>query len=282
MGIDRREKLSRREFVREYLKPLRPVIVTDAIRDWPALGKWRPEFFRDHYGSLTARVGGAVTRVDQLVNRILASTPEHPGPYLHNQSLDEWPAELRADVLPIPACTQPNWLASRLFPSRESMIFFEFYMGAAGAGFPVVHYDGMHTHAYIMEIYGRKEFWVCPPDQGQYLYPRSGVESNKSQIPDVDHVDLDRFPLFAKATPTRFVLEPGETLFVPSGWWHTTRLLEPIVSVSVNSANAANWRAFVRDYCRDMATARGRARAAATSIYLTALGYLLQPLELLS
>jgi ribosomal protein L16 Arg81 hydroxylase len=54
-------------------------------------------------------------------------------------------------------------------------------------------------------------------------------------------VDLEKYPLFAKAQPAVFVLEPGETLFIPSGWWHTTQMLSPSISLSCNVGNATNW-----------------------------------------
>jgi len=86
---------------------------------------------------------------------------------------------------------------------------------------------------------------------------------------------------FAQARATRFVLNPGESLFVPAGWWHTTRLLSATISVSVNSANAANWRDFRRDFCAGIARDRGSLRARLTGVYLTLLGWVLSTLEML-
>jgi hypothetical protein len=279
--VERRTGLTHREFVREYLEPLRPVILTDAIAAWPALGKWTPEYFRDRWGSLVVTLDGRTLSLRELAEEILASTPERPAPYLRNQLLSAWPEEIRRDVAPLPECTGPNWLESRLFPSRESLTTFEFYIGGRGAGFPMLHYDGLHTHAYIMELYGRKEFWVYPSEQTTFLYPRTGVESNKSEVNDVEHPDLDRFPLFARAEATRFVLEAGETVFVPAGLWHTTRMLTATISVSVNSANGANWGAFARDYTDQFSRSGRPVRSWVTWVYLGLLGQALGGLELL-
>jgi hypothetical protein len=43
--IDKREKLSRKEFLHEYVQKNRPVVITDAAREWKALSKWTPKFF---------------------------------------------------------------------------------------------------------------------------------------------------------------------------------------------------------------------------------------------
>src|ERR1700751_1085360 len=50
-SIDKREKLSRKEFLHEYVLKNKPVVLTDAAREWAALSKWTPQFFRDNYGS---------------------------------------------------------------------------------------------------------------------------------------------------------------------------------------------------------------------------------------
>ena len=65
--------------------------------------------------------------------------------------------------------------------------------------------------------------------------------------------DPVEFPLFDRAQGVRFELHPGETLFVPAGWWHTARILNPSVTVSINGLNRANGEAFRNDYCAHIA-----------------------------
>lgn len=272
-GIDRRrwDRLDRRAYTREYLESLKPVIVLGAIDHWPALGRWTPEFFRERYGSLEVTVDGEAWKLGELIDRILASTPEHPAPYLRNQLVADWPPELSSDISPMPECTRPNYLESRLFPSRVPLTYVEAYIGGAGAVFPCVHYDNLHTHAFLMQLYGTKEYLVFPPDQSRFLYPRAGIEANKSGIPDIENVDLSRFPLFAQAEGMRTELHPGETIFVPAGWWHTARILSTSITVSINGASAANFPAFRRDFCASVAH-RSRLRAALIAPYLSVLG----------
>jgi hypothetical protein len=127
------------------------------------------------------------------------SSSDSPAPYLRNQLVSEWPPELRADVSPMPQCTQPNWLESRFFPSRHPLSSVEVYIGGRGAQFPVLHYDGCHTHAFLMQLHGDKEYIVFSPEQTAFMYPRGGLEMNKSRIDDVLAPDLAAFPLFEQA-----------------------------------------------------------------------------------
>jgi histone arginine demethylase JMJD6 len=251
--IDRRAGLTRAQFEREYLSPPRPVILTDAISHWRALGRWTPQFFKQEHGDLKVEVDGQKMLLRELIARIEASTEDKPAPYLRNQLLADWPPDLRADVTPMPECTQPNWFDSRFFPSKQSMAYVEAYIGGRGARFPVLHYDGLHTHAFLMQLYGDKEYIVFGPGQAEYLYPREGLESNLSQIDDLAAPDHARFPRFDQAKGVRFELHPGETLFVPAGWWHTARILSPSVTVSCNSLNRANSDEFRNDYCASIA-----------------------------
>ena len=156
---------------------------------------------------------------------------------------------MKSDVEPLPEYFLPNWLRDHylLKPVREVLnrgAAIEIYIGGKGGAFPVLHYDGAGTHAFLMQIYGRKQYIVYPPDQERFLYP-SPDKANLSLINSVDRPDLEKFPLFAQAKPTIFVLEPGELLFVPSHWWHTAKMLTPSITISINVLNESNWAELV-------------------------------------
>ena len=272
--ILRKTNLWHHEFVEEHLRPLRPVILTDAIDHWAALTKWTPHFFKENYGSVSLTIDGQHHRMGDFIDLVLNSDPEHPAPYLHNHLLKEGFPELLQDILPLPHCTTPNWFESRLFPSRQSCTFLELYIGGRGAIFPSLHYDGWHTHAFLMQIYGTKHYVVYPPDQTALLYPGKNGASNVSMVNDVEHPDLDQFPLFAKATASHCQLHQGETLFIPGGWWHTARILTTSVTVSANTANAVNWKKVAPDCYAYLARDRPRVYRYALKTYLLALGLL--------
>lgn len=249
--IDRHEwsQLGRQRYVREYIDPLKPVVITGALEHWPARSKWTLDFFLDHYGNLPLEVDGRHLSMAQLIAEVGTSTPHAPAPYLRNYPVKHLPGTLQADIAPMPSCTGPNWLDHPLMTARASLTFLELYIGGEGARFPVLHYDGLHTHAFLMQIQGVKEYVGFAPDQTPYMYSRSG-DVNVSEINDIENWDTNRFALFGNAKGIRFTLHPGETLFMPSGWWHTARILSPSITISINGANAANWSDFRKDFCR--------------------------------
>ena len=91
------------------------------------------------------------------------------------------------------------------------------------------HYDVMDN--FLFNVIGRKLVTLYPPAQSQNLYPNG----SSSPVVDIDHPDLTRFPNFplAQAAAIQFVLEPGDTLFLPALWWHNVLALEPCISVNV-------------------------------------------------
>ena len=260
--IDRHEwsQLGCERYVREYINPLKPVIITGALDHWPARDKWTFEFFKDHHGDLTLEIDGRELSMAQLIDEVIASTPEAPAPYLRNHLVTKLPVALQADIAPMPSCTRPNWLEHPLMSARAPMTYTELYIGGRGAKFPVLHYDGLHTHAFLMQIQGVKEYIGFAPDQTPYLYVRGEPEQasvsqtreqpNISEISDIENWDENRFSLFGSAKGIRFTLHPGETLFMPSGWWHTARILSPSITISINGVNAANWSDFRKDFSR--------------------------------
>lgn len=255
-SIDRRTNLSYLEYVEEYVRPNKPVIVTDAMDHWGAVRKWTPSYFRDHYGSMDIKMGGLT--MGQFIDMVESS--EHDGatdlPYLRNCSLQGSP-ELKADISPLPIYTRPNWFDNPLIPKSIWSKRTALFIGGRSSGFPYLHYENYHEFAFSFQIYGEKEFTVFAPDQSPYLYPlvasRKGI-ANKSSIRDLDNPDLEKFPLFAKAELVRFVLKPGEMLFIPSGWWHTTRMHTVSISINSNAANSFNWNGLMSDHWRSLKT----------------------------
>ena len=277
-SIDRHDwsQLGSERYVRDYVNPLKPVIITGALEHWSARKKWTLDFFEQQYGHLPLKIDGRHLSMAELIAEIKVSSPDAPAPYLRNHLISQLPLELQADIAPMPNCTRPNWLEHPLVSKRASLTFIELYIGGKGAKFPFLHYDGLHTHAFLMQLQGVKEYIGFAPDQTQFMYRKKGSgQPNSSEVDDVENWDHTRFELFGQAKGVRFNLHPGETLFMPAGWWHTARILSPSITVSINGVNAPNWVDFRKDFCRYHMAPR-KLKAALASAYLQGVGAWLQ------
>ena len=247
--IERRNRPEYADFEREFLKPHKPVVISGALDQWKAMA-WTPDYFRDNFPDHPVNINGQSYRMADFIDLVKNSNDDKPAPYLRNQIIDRFLPKVLPDVHPLPPYFSPNWLVgplSQMLRSRLHGGSEELYIGGRGGKFPFLHYDTWHTHAFIAQIHGTKEFTAYAPDQTPYLYVKS--ERRNQSLVDIENPDYDKFPEFAKATAMRFTLQPGEILFIPAGWWHTAKMLSPSISVSVNRANASNWSELTRDMC---------------------------------
>jgi len=113
--------------------------------------------------------------------------------------------------------------------------------------------DVYHTHGFVTQVHGRKEITLFSPVDDEYMYPDK-KRRNWSQIDNIDQPNLNVFPNFQLAKPYRAVVYPGETIFQPSGWWHTTRLLEPCIGIVKSTVDRDLWNRFVNEYYEDFIT----------------------------
>jgi cupin-like protein len=254
IAIERRLELGVEEFRDRYLDAGQPVVIRDAAKNWAAFAKWSPEYLKERCGSRIVPIDGVACEFRSFVDQVLRSVPEDPAPYLIECDMTVQFPELLGEIEPAFAHALPNRFMSKLVPGIRGTkgarrCYPELLIGGRGTRFPVLHYDAFHVHAFITQLYGSKEFTLFAPWETPYLYSIAGM-AHISSIDDVDSPDLDRFPLFAKATRRRVTVEAGDTIFVPAGWWHVTRLLSPSLAVSLNSLTRSNWRGYCADYLR--------------------------------
>lgn len=117
--------------------------------------------------------------------------------------------------------------AAKLFAhGRRSLNAANLWISHRGV-FTQSHFDELENFNVCLE--GRKRFVLAPPGFWEY-YPRSLKDGfgDKSQVFDFDQVDWARYPkLAAKLAQRReLILEPGEMLYLPLGWWHQAESLD--------------------------------------------------------
>lgn len=279
--VDKREQLLRKDFAKEYYNQCKPVVITDATKQWKAHATWSAEFFRNTFASRNVKVGGKFFTMKDFMDLVIASSPENPSPYLNEIIIPEVFPELMPDLQPYFQYSLPDRLKSKLLPrkwgQREGIV--ELLIGGKGTCFPVLHYDGFHMHTFVTQIRGDKEFYFIPPDQTKYLYVEN-AHSNKSPV-SFFNPDYDKYPLFRNVKPTMVVVKEGETIYIPSGWWHTTRILSLSIAVSINSMNRNKWNDYVNDFAQ-LQSNGNKLKSVVFKTYLLSAGKLMSVGEMIS
>lgn len=248
--VDARD-LPYEEFLKKYVATNKPVVIQNAVPGWSALRNWTPEYFRDNFGDQVVEVTyGVKQKMADVMDGVIASTSKKPGPYLHKVIIHHHMPQLLPALAPENVYAFPGRFCSPLMPKRFHRPdgYLKLLIGGVGGKFPLMHFDSDNAHALITEISGDKEFVLFAPEDSPYVYPHADSPST-SQINDLDHVDLARFPEFPKATQYRTIIQPNETIFVPSRWWHSARVVTTSVSVCTNMIHASNWNGFIKISC---------------------------------
>ena len=237
-------------FERDHLYPRRPVCIRESHGHLD-LTRWHPRRLAETVGHREVTLSDDSVAIDfaDYIQSLLrseqhASTadPDHAGiPYMRHVPACETFPELRAEEW-IPRIARPNWLESRelrrLVPALW-LRWVEILIGAAGMGYPSVHFDSFMTHAWVRQMHGTKRFWLWPPFAGQ---PAHLSHDFRTYVLAVEGREVTT--LLGHSLPSEIVLEPGDVLFIPAGWWHLTEILTTSVTLSGNFVNASNWRDF--------------------------------------
>lgn len=118
---------------------------------------------------------------------------------------------------------------------------FNIYVNPAG------HRSGLHYDSVdgtILQMHGSKKVVFFPPSQTYNLYPfpvyihlRHGLKMRCwfSQV-DIEKPEFSLFPKFKEALQHKreVILNTGEILFIPEGWWHDVTALGNEMVCSVN------------------------------------------------
>lgn len=101
------------------------------------------------------------------------------------------------------------------------------FAGGKGATTPMHHAEDWSS-SFLCQLYGRKQVILFPYDQTPRMY-----RAPFSVASPVDPIqgDFKRFPKFKKVEAYEAILDPGDTLHIPCGWWHFVHYFEPSFSL---------------------------------------------------
>ena len=266
--IERRSKLAVHEFESGYLRRRRPLVLTDALREWQALRVFTPNFFRQRFANVPVQVAGRDGTLGEAIDLQLDASLENPGQYDCRLA---YCTELLQYLTPRVDCSLPSRHAQRLLPKDvfDMMSHLEIRFSGARWRFPGPHCEMLHMHTWIAQVYGEQEIVVYEPGQEHLLH----VDADRpwrSTVHDAED------PLLRQARCHRVALRPGDALFLPGGTWYAARSRSMNIAVVFDQLESGNWHAFVEDVVREQHRRGRHLRAAAQGAWLHLLGPVLR------
>lgn len=234
-----------------------PMVIIEALEDWPARHGERA-WYRMSY--LLARTMGGRRLVPVEVGR--SYTDEEWGQKIvtFREFLDEFLIKKHGNNVgylaqhdlfsQIPALRNDIYIPDYCFtspppplrkpPGKEVAHLEEpllnAWFGPAGTVSPL-HTDPYHN--ILCQVVGKKYVRLYSPEESARLYPKGvgpdGIDMSNTSNVDAEGGDNEideQYPLFREAGYVETILEEGECLYIPVGWWHYVRSLTVSFSVS--------------------------------------------------
>ncbi len=231
--IERRTGISKDDFIENYLKPKRPVVLTDLTKDWPATKKWTFEYLKQHHGHLEVPVVGPdfhlpgpnymkshmKMKFTDYLDMILAGPTDYR---IFLWNIFDHARELTNDVSNHPICG--GWV------DKYPFMFF----GGQGA-VTNLHYDIDCSHVFHTHFWTEKHIVLFDQTQNNLLYQHPFTVQSRV---DPLNPNYEKFPALKFASGYETILTHGETLFIPSLWWHHIVYMQGGFSISLRSVDS--------------------------------------------
>jgi len=217
LKIDQVEDISVEDFKRNYLIPQKPLLIKGGItKKTPAHTKWTIDYFKEKMGEIdvpvydnakiksktTALTGGdLVMKFGDFLEVIRENKPTTLRMFLFNGF--KYRPELQKDF-PKPA----------IFKGIPDIGFLFFGGNSTSVR---MHFDIDHSNVLMTQIKGRKKVILISPEYNDFVYK---IPYNTFCLVDLDNIDYEKYPAMKYVKGYEFVMDDGDSLFMPSAYWH--------------------------------------------------------------
>jgi len=227
------DTINEADFKKNYLDAQRPLIIKNLTQSWPARDKWTFDYLKETVGDITVPLYDS-SKADPS-KPINASAAEMKfGDYI--DLIQKEPTDLRIFLFD-PIKFAPKLLEDYRSPVELMGGFLDKYpnMFFGGAGsVTFLHYDIDLAHIFHTHFNGRKHVILFDNKWKERLY-QIPFATYALEDYDIENPDFKRFPALNGVEGVEAYLEHGDTLFMPTGWWHWMKYLEGSFSISLRA-----------------------------------------------
>ncbi len=238
MDVPRVMGLQQIDFIREYLTPGFPVIVTKEMAGWNAPNTWTPAFLRQRFGDFLVPVYNDLFDIvdvmtlaeyldaefhdgaDSSCRYVRWYSRFHAGDFIWADDVfiqlkDDW---AMPSFLPRDAYVIPFVEGATLDVTQHAFPYRGLFISGPNAS-TRLHCDPWASAAVLCQVRGEKQFSLFDP-------------SGESRNDGASRMRYDG------------ILSAGEIIFIPDGWNHSFITLTPSISVTWNFVHAERRHAY--------------------------------------
>lgn len=234
--VDIVDEISKVEFQHNYFKSRKPLVIKQLSKQWPAFERWNWDYFQLLVGDQKVGIYNNV-KSDAYTPINTADDYTTFGKYI--DMIRSGPAAWRIFLFNIfdhaPQLmhdfTWPDHLMSG-FVKKYPMLFV-----GGESSITHMHFDIDTSHIFHTQFIGRKRVLLFPFEEQYKLYRKpfevlSMVDFSRYYEQEPDY---NQFPALRYASGYEVILEHGDTLFMPGGYWHHMEYLESGFAMSLRA-----------------------------------------------
>lgn len=231
--IDIVDDITQEEFIEKYLKPRKPVVIRNMAKKWPAYQKWTMDYMKEVVGDVEVPLYDS-SKADPAAPINASAARMKFGDYV--DLIQKEPTDLRIFLFD-PIKYAPNLLKDYIFPKDLMGGFLDKYpnMFFGGKGsVTFLHFDIDMAHIFHTHFNGRKHILLFDYKWKERLY-KIPYATYALEDYDIENPDFTKFPALDGVEGIECFLEHGDTLFMPTGWWHWMKYLDGSFSISLRA-----------------------------------------------
>jgi len=231
--IDCIDDISKEDFEKNYLRTRRPLVIKNMAKNWPAYEKWSMDYMKTVVGDrMVPLYDSSKADPSKPINASAANMKF--GDYI--DLIKSKPTDLRIFLFD-PIKQAPKLLDDYIAPKNLMGGFLDSYpnMFFGGKGsVTFLHYDIDMAHIFHTHFNGRKHVILFENKWKERLY-QIPYATYALEDYDVENPDFDKFPALKGVKGIEAYLEHGDTLFMPTGYWHWMKYLDGSFSISLRA-----------------------------------------------
>ena len=233
--IDKVETISAEDFKTNYYDSKTPLIITGLARQWPGFDKWNWDYFIEKVGETEVGVYDNV-KSDAYTPINTADAYMKFGDYL--KQVKSGPLELRIFLFNI-FQHAPELINDFTWPEELMQGFVKKYpmLFVGGEGSVThMHFDIDMSHILHTQFMGKKRVLLFPHQEQYKLYRKPWEVLSMANYANYhQQFDYDQFPAARLANGYEVILNHGDTLFMPAGYWHHMEYIESGFAMSLRA-----------------------------------------------
>lgn len=233
--VDTVETITPEEFKKKYYDTGKPLIIKGLAKNWPAYKKWNWDYFIEKVGDKEVGVYNNI-KSDSYTPINTADAYMKFGDYL--RKVKAGPLDLRIFLFNI-FQHAPDIVKDFSWPDELMSGFVKKYpmLFVGGEGSVThMHFDIDMSHILHTQFAGKKRVLLFPHEEQYRLYRKPWeVLSIANYAGYSQNFDYENFPAVKNARGYEVILEHGDTLYMPAGFWHHMEYIESGFAMSLRA-----------------------------------------------